>query len=51
MLWKRDVVAVLTSAGIKDPVATAKSLPPLRMSEPTVQAVLEEIGRAESCCV
>ena len=39
-----DVVAVLTSAGIKDPGATTRGLPPLQTSEPTLDSILDAIG-------
>ncbi len=42
--WADGVVAILTSAGIKDPAATARGLPALRKSEPALNAVLEAIG-------
>ncbi len=42
--WANGVVAILTSAGIKDPATTARGLPPLQMFEPTLNAVLEAIG-------
>src|SRR3972149_3989354 len=36
-------VGVLTSAGMKDPAATARTLPPLRRAEPTLKAVMGAI--------
>jgi threonine synthase len=42
--WVGGAVAILTSAGIKDPAATARGLPPLQVSEPALNAVLEAIG-------
>lgn len=38
-----EVVAVLTSGGMKDPATTARTLPPLRRAEPTLKAVMGAI--------